>query len=291
MNPPLKSDRLPPWTMAISAMLLIQLANAVSVPAIDQVGASGSTLIRLVFASILFWLFARPSLRSITRSDLPLLFMLGITTGLMMVSFFAAIDLIPLGTAVAIEFLGPLTVAALASKRRSALLWPALAFIGIVLLTEPWLGTINLLGVLYALSSGVFWGLYIVLTQKASDRYTGITALSLTMPIATVVVAVFGVPQLLVAEFTWWVLPLMFVVSLVGQFLAYGLELLALRRMNKTAFGTLLALEPAMGVVIGLIFLAQQPSWVQVAGITLVVIAGAAAQRGGLREPSMIQPA
>lgn len=291
MNPTASADRLPPWTLAIAAMLLIQLSNAFSVAVIDQVGAAAATLLRLVFASVLLWLFARPALKSLRRQDLPLLLLLGVSTGLMMISFFASIDRIPLGTAVAIEFLGPLTVAALASKRKSALLWPALAFVGVVLLTEPWLGTIDLLGVLLALSSGVFWALYIVFTQQASDRFSGITALSLTIPIATVVVAVFGFPQLITAEFTWWVLPLIFLIALVGQVIAYGLELLALRRMNKTAFGTLLSLEPALGVIVGLIFLAQQPTLVQILGIIIVVIAGAAAQRDGLREPKIIQPA
>lgn len=284
------SDRLPPWTMAVTAMLLIQVTNAISVPVIDQIGAAGATLLRMLFAAVLLWVFVRPAVGSVTRADIPLLLLLGGSTGLMMVSFFASIDRIPLGTAVAIEFLGPLTVAALSSKRRSALIWPALAFVGILLLTEPWLGEVDLLGVVFALSAGVFWALYIIFTQRASDRFSGITALTLTIPVATVAVAIFGVPELLTAEYTWWVVPLMVIVALVSQVIAYGLELLALRRMNKTAFGTLLSLEPAMGVLVGLIFLMQQPSIIQVLGIVIVVIAGAAAQRDGLREPQLLPP-
>ena len=117
---------------------------------------------------------------------------LGVTTGLMTLSFLAAIDRIPLGTAVAIEFLGPLTVAALSGKNKKAAIWPLVAFVGVVLMTEPWTTNVDPVGVGFAALAGFFWGLYIVLTQQVGDQFTGVQGLALSTPIAAVVAGVVG---------------------------------------------------------------------------------------------------
>ncbi len=275
---------LPPWTMAIAAMLAVQLANALSVPVIDQVGPAGTAWLRMCFGSVLLWIVARPAIRSLRRADLPALLALGVVTGFMTTLFLSAVERIPLGTAVAIEFLGPLTVAGIMSKRRRALVWPLLAFIGVVLLTEPWSGGFDPVGVAFALGAGACWGLYNVLTQHVGDRFSGISGLSLTIPIAAVATLPIGLPQVVGGEFTWWVLPAAAGIALITPVIAFGLEMLALRRMTHTAFGTLLSIEPAFGAAIGLLVLAQTPSALQLLGVAIVVAAGAAAQRGGRRE-------
>ncbi|WP_405476340.1 EamA family transporter [Streptomyces sp. NBC_00009] len=213
--------------------------------------------------------------------DLPALLALGAVTGFMTTFLLAAVDRIPLGTAVAIEFLGPLTVAGLMSKHRRALVWPLLALIGVVLLTEPWHGNIDLSGVGFALLAGTCWGLYNVLTQHVGNRFSGISGLSLTIPIAALVTIPVGLPQVFGGDFTWWVLLAAAGIALITPVIAFGLEMLALRRMTHTAFGTLLSIEPAFGILIGLLVLAQTPTLVQLVGIALVILAGAAAQRGG----------
>ncbi|WP_232020973.1 EamA family transporter [Acidipropionibacterium jensenii] len=274
---------IPPWTMAVAAMLSVQLSNALSVPVIDQVGPAGTAWLRMCFGVVFLWLIARPAIRSLRKKDIPALIVLGVVTGFMTTFFLAAVDRIPLGTAVAIEFLGPLTVAGIMSKQRKALIWPLLALIGVVLLTEPWHGSIDLAGVGFALAAGTCWGLYNVFTQHVGDRFSGISGLSLTIPVAAIATLPVGLPQVIVGEFTWWVLPAAAGIALITPVIAFGLEMLALRRMTHNAFGTLLSIEPAFGILIGLLVLAQTPTLVQLAGIALVLLAGAAAQRGGRR--------
>lgn len=282
---------IPPWTMAVAAMLSVQLSNALSVPVIDQVGPAGTAWLRMCFGVVFLWIIARPAIRALRKKDIPALIVLGVVTGFMTTFVLAAVDRIPLGTAVAIEFLGPLTVAGIMSKQRKALIWPLLALIGVVLLTEPWHGTIDLAGVGFALAAGACWGLYNVFTQRVGDRFSGISGLSLTIPVAALATLPVGLPQVIGGELTWWVLPAAAGIALITPVIAFGLEMLALRRMTHTAFGTLLSIEPALGILIGLLMLAQTPTLVQLAGIALVVIAGAAAQRGGKRITDPAPPA
>ena len=276
-------SRVPAWSFATAAMLLIQLSSALSLPIIDIVGPSGAAWLRMGFGAIFLLLIVRPNLRAIRLRDLPPLLVLGTVTGFMTVFFLHAIDRIPLGTAVAIEFLGPLTVAGIAGKRLKTLIWPILAFIGVVVLTEPWHGEIDLVGVGYALLAGACWGIYNVFTQLIGDRFSGITGLSLTIPIAAIATAAIGVPQVIGGELPWWVLPLAAGVALITPVVSFAFEMVALRRMTHTAFGTLLAIEPAFGALIGIVVLSQAPSAMQLVGIALVIFAGAMAQRGGSR--------
>ncbi|MCI9888755.1 EamA family transporter [Micrococcales bacterium 31B] len=272
--------------MAVAAMLAIQFANSFSVSLITQVGPAGAAWLRMCFGALFLAVIARRALRTLRRADLPALLGLGAATGFMTTFFLAAVERIPLGTAVAIEFLGPLTVAGLASATRRALVWPLLAFVGVVLMTEPWHGTIDFAGVGFALAAGVCWGLYNVLTQHVGDRFSGISGLALTIPIAALATLPVGLPQVLGGEFTAWLLPAAAGIALITPVIAFGLEMAALRRMTHTAFGTLLSIEPAFGVLIGLLVLAQSPGAFQLLGIALVIVAGAAAQRGSARTPA-----
>ena len=276
-------EALPPWVLTVTAMFVVQLGSALSMPVMREIGAGGTAWLRLTFGAIVFILIGRPNLKSISRSDLPYLVGLGVSTGLLTFSFLSAMELIPLGTAVAIEFLGPLTVAAIRSHNRQALIWPALALLGVLLLTQPWLGEINIEGVAYALLAAVCWGLYIVLTQEIGDRYSGMRGLALTIPIAALTAGIFGIPQA-IGNLSLNILLAGFGLAILLPIIPYALELMALRRMTSNAVGTLMALEPAIGVILGILILQQIPNSLQVIGILLVVYAGASAQRGGLRK-------
>ncbi|WP_246852724.1 DMT family transporter [Naasia sp. SYSU D00948] len=276
---------VPPWALAVAAMLSVQLGSALSVGLISSVGPAGTAWLRLTMGALLFLVLARPPLRSIRRHDVPVLLGLGVTTGVMTISFLSALERIPLGTAVAIEFLGPLTVAAVRSHSVRALAWPALALGGVVLLTEPWQGAIDLVGIGFAALGALCWAVYILLTQRVGDRFTGIGALALTIPVAAATTAIVGLPQA-AGHVTPGILAAAAGLAILLPVLPFALEMLALRRMTPTAFGTLMALEPAIGVLLGLIVLRQTPSILQLAGILLVVLAGAAAQRGGRRAPA-----
>lgn len=270
--------------LAVVAMFSVQLGSALSVDLIDAVGPAGTAWLRLTMGAFLFLLFARPPLRSIRRADIPPLLLLGITSGLMTIAFLAAIERIPLGTAVAIDFLGPLTVAAVRSQSARALAWPVMALAGVILLTEPWHGDVNVVGIGFAALAATGWGTYIVMTQRIGDRFSGLGTLSITVSIAALTAAVIGVPQA-AGHITPQILLVALGLAVLLPVLPWALEMLALRRMTPTAFGTLMALEPAFGVLIGLIVLRQSLASAQVVGITLVVLAGAAAQYGGRREP------
>jgi len=276
---------VPPWGMAVAAMLSVQLGSALSVGLIETVGPAGTAWLRLSMGALIFLALARPPLRAVRRHDLPALLCLGATTGLVTTTFLAAIERIPLGTAVAVEFLGPLTVAAVRSHSRQALAWPALALLGVVLLTEPWRGDVNLAGVGFAGLAAIGWAAYILLTQRIGDRFTGLGGLSITVPIAAATAAVVGIPQAS-GRISADVLLAAAGLAILLPVLPYALELLALRQMTPTAFGTLMSLEPAIGVLLGLLVLHQQPSTTQLVGILLVVLAGAAAQYGGRRPPT-----
>ncbi|MDQ0693055.1 DMT family transporter [Arthrobacter sp. W4I7] len=281
---------VPPWGLAVTAILSVQLGSALSVNMIETVGPAGTAWLRLSMGAVILLAIGRPPLRSIRRPDVLPLLGLGVTTGVMTVGFLAAVEHIHLGTAVAIEFLGPLTVAALRSHNRKALAWPALALGGVVLLTQPWQGDFNLAGVAWAALAALGWGVYILLTQRIGDRFSGIGGLTLTVPIAAVAAAVVGIPQA-AGHLSLDVLAAAAGLAILLPVLPFALEMLALRRMTPTAFGTLMALEPAVGVLLGLLILHQQPSAIQVVGILLVVLAGAAAQRGGRRQPAKEHPA
>ena len=275
---------VPPWGLALASMLSVQLGSALSVHLISVVGPAGTAWLRLSVGALMFLALARPPLRTVRRRDVPALLGLGVNTGLLTIAFLAAIARIPLGTAVAVEFLGPLTVATVRSHSTRALACPAAAAIGVVLLTQPWRGDINPAGIGFAGLAAIGWAIYILLTQRIGDRFNGIAGLSMTTPIAAVTAAVAGIPQA-TGHLTLGTVAVAAGLAILLPVMPYAFEMLALRHMTHAAFGTLMALEPAFGVLLGLIVLHQTPSAIQLGGLLLVVLAGAAAQRGGRRDP------
>jgi inner membrane transporter RhtA len=281
---PYTGTTVPPWSLAVTAMLSVQLGSALSVQLIDRIGPAGTAWLRLSIGALVFIALARPPLRSLRRRDLPVLLGLGVTTGLQTIAFLAAIERIPLGTSVAVEFLGPLSVAAVRSHNRRALTWPALAAAGVALLTQPWHGHLQLAGLGFAALGALGWALYILLTQQVGDRFTGLAGLSMTVPISAATAAVIGVPQA-AGHLTLATVAAAAGLALLLPVLPFSCEMLALRHMTPAAFGTLMALEPAIAALLGLIVLHQSPAAIQVLGVILVVLAGAGAQRGGRRSP------
>lgn len=279
-------DRPPAWTLAAVAMLSVQLGAALSISLFDEVGTGGTAWLRMTLGALILILVVRPRFRQWTLRELRPALVLGVVSGVMTLSFLAAIDLLPLGTVVAIEFLGPLTVAAVHSRSRQALMWPALAFVGVLLMTEPWEGTASLLGIAYAVIAGVAWGLYIVITQHVGDRFSGVDGLTVSLPIAALTTAVVGVPQAW-GHFDLEVLLVALGAAILLPLIPWTLELYALRRLTKSAFGTLMALEPAIALGIGAVVLRQSPKAVQFVGMACVVAAGVAAERIGHREDEL----
>lgn len=269
---------VPAWVLTIMAMFSVQLGSALSLPMINDVGAAGTAWLRLTAGALIFLVIARPQLSLVQKKDVLPLLVLGIATGVVTVSFLGAIERLPLGTCISIEFLGPLTVATVRSHNSKAMLWPLLAFAGVLLMTKPWEGTLDFVGVGLALISAVGWGTYIVLTDLVGSRFEGLTGLSLTLPISAVTAAVVGVPST-ISHITPQLLLTALGLALLMPVLPYAFEMVSLRHMSQAAFGTFMSLEPAFGVLIGAVVLGQTAGLGQLAGVGLVVLAGVATQR------------
>jgi inner membrane transporter RhtA len=200
--------------------------------------------------------------------------------------FMLAIARIPLGTASALEFLGPLAVSLHGGGRRR---WAVIAAIGVALLTQPWHGGIDPAGLVLALGAAVGWGAYILLTQHVGDRITGLSGLAVSLPVAGAVamlVAALGNERAGLGQATWPLLVITLALGMLNPVLPLSLEFLALRQLTTSAFGTLMSLEPAIALLAGLLLLRQIPGMAPAAGIILVVIAGIGATRAGARAPA-----
>ena len=276
-------ERTPAWVLAVVAMLSVQFGAAVPIYLFDDVGVGGTAWLRLSLSAVVLILLVRPRYWRWSVRDLRTPILLGVVSAGMTLSFLAAIDRLPLGTVVAIEFLGPLTVAALNSRSRRALAWPALALLGVVLLTEPWRSEVDLVGIALAGVAAVGWALYIVITQRVGDRFEGLFGLSVSIPVAALVTAVVGVPQAW-GSITLEVLLIALGAAILLPLIPWTLEFLALRRLTKSAFGTLMALEPAFAVMVGVAVLGQAAGVLDLIGIACVMVAGVASARSGRRD-------
>jgi inner membrane transporter RhtA len=258
-------------------MLSVQLGAALSTHLFDSLSPAGSAWVRVALAAVVLLALTRPRIGRLGWPTLRRTLVLGAATTVLMMAYIEAIARIPLGTTAAIEFLGPLGVAAARSHRRSALVWPALAFVGVLALTEPWRGEMDLVGIALAASAAAGWAAYIVYTQRVGAEVEGLQGLALSLTVVTVLAAPFAAPPALAG-----MTPLIALESaglaVLMPLLPFSLELLALRRMRVAAFGTLMALEPGIATVIGLVVLSQLPTWVQAGGVLLVVLAGVGAQ-------------
>ncbi len=263
--------------MCLLSMSSIQFGAALSSHAIATYGPAGASWLRLVFAALILAVVVRPPVLRYSREQWISALVLGTITALMTICFFAAIQHIPLGLAVAIDFLGPLSVATFGYGLTRRLIWPVVAAAGVLFLAydgEGWVG--NLPGVLFAAGAGTGWAIYILLTKKVGATFKGFEGLSMSLLVAAVVATPFGftgaVPHLDGSG-----LIEMAGLALLVPLLPYALEMTALRRMPTASFGILMSLEPAIGAAAGFVILTQPMTLLQMAGTTLVVLASAGA--------------
>lgn len=272
--------------MAVGSMLCVQLGLAASVGLIDRLGAEGTAWLRLSWAAVLLLVVLRPKPSMFSRQALLVTVALGVATGGVTLLFMAAVARLPLGTASALEFLGPLGVA-VARSSGLARVWAVLAGVGVVLLTEPWTGTADPAGVALALGAAVCWAAYILLTQRVGDGVSGLVGLSVSIPVAALVATVVAGPGV-IGRLTPDLVLVGLGLAVLLPVVPFALELLALRRLTTGAFGTLMALEPAFALTIGFLALGQVPTGLGVLGVLLVVAAGIGAERSGARTPGTV---
>lgn len=270
--------------MAVASMLCVQTGLALAVTLIDRIGVEGAAWLRLAWAGVLMLVIVRPRRAAFTGAAFRMCVVLGVVTAAITLLFMAALERIPLGTASALEFLGPLGVAVTHGSGRHRLWWPGLAAIGVLLLTQPWAGAVDPVGVLYALAAAACWALYILLTQRVGDSVAGINGLAVSMPVAGLV-ATMTVGHSVLPRMTPEILLIGSGLAILLPVVPFALELLSLRRLTTAAFGTLMALEPAFAMMVGLIVLHQVPAPMGVLGLGFVVVAGIGAARAGGRQP------
>jgi len=268
--------------MAVTSMLSVQLGLAVAVNLIDDLGAAGTTWLRLAWAGVVVLVLVRPRPSDFSPAAFRATVLLGVVTSGTALLFMASIARLPLGTASALEFLGPLGVAVWGG-RGGTKVWPVIAAVGVVCLTRPWTGEADALGVVFALAAAVCWGVYIVLTQHVGDEVAGLRSIAVSLPVAALVATVVAGPDI-VGRLTPDLLLAGLGLAILLPLVPFTLEFLALRRLTAAAFGTLMSLEPAFALLIGFVVLSQQPDALAVLGIACVVVAGIGAERTGGRE-------
>ncbi|KAA0082057.1 EamA family transporter [Mycolicibacterium sp. P9-64] len=268
--------------MATGSMVCVQIGLALSIGLMDRIGAEGSAWLRLAWAGLILLVVVRPRPSAFTRSTFMACVVLGVVTAGVTMLFMASVNRIPLGTAAALEFLGPLGVAVARGHGRHRIIWPGLAAVGVVLLTDPWAGTVDPIGVAYALAAAMCWAAYILLTQHVGDGVNGINGLAVSMPVAGVVATLVAGPSVL-AKMTPEILIIGIGLAVLLPVVPFALEMMSLRRLTTATFGTLMALEPAFAMIVGLVILHQIPGPLGAVGICFVVAAGIGAARAGAR--------
>ncbi|OIV36878.1 hypothetical protein BIV57_14060 [Mangrovactinospora gilvigrisea] len=271
----------------IAGMLTLQVGSALAVHLFPAVGPAGTAWLRISFAAILlvavtFRKLGR-ELRTATRRDLAAAALLGAVSAGMTLCYSQAVARIPMGTATAIEFTGPLLVAVLAAHRRRELVWLGAAVAGLLMLTQPWSGASDLGGLLWAAGAAGCWAVYILATQAVGERFSGVNGLALAMVSGAIVAAPFGAPAV-VANPQLWVIASAAGIAVLMPLLPYAMDLEALRRLTRTVYGTFAGLEPAVAAIVGAVVLAQLPGLGQTLGILLIVAAGVGAARAGSRQ-------
>ncbi|MCB1301111.1 MAG: EamA family transporter [Tetrasphaera sp.] len=266
----------------LAGIVSVQFGGALAATLIPHIGAAGSVTMRLLFASVILCAVVRPRLRGYSAAAWRTVILFGLALGLMNFAFYGSLAHLPIGVAVTIEFIGPLLLSAVLSRRLSDYVAVAGAAVGVVLISEALhvpLDQLSWAGILLALTAGACWAAYIILSGRTGAAFPKLDGLAIAMLIATCFVAPFGL-----ATVGDWSAPLLakgLGIAVLSSLLPYSLELIALRRMSAAVFGILLSLEPACAALAGLLVLGQRLHVWQLLGMALVVGASILIMGGG----------
>lgn len=277
------ADRLPPQALFVLGAISQYVGAALAVLLFAVVPAAGVAWLRVVAAAAVLVAWRRPWQTQWTGARLRLTGAFGIALALMNLTFYLAIDRLPLGTAVAIEFIGPIAVAALGSRTRRDVLALVLAVAGVLALADVHL-TGSPVGFALALAAGAFWAAYIILGHRvaADPGLRPRDGLALAMAIGALGLAPFLVGSAVPALIDPLLLAACLAVGVASSVVPYALEQIAMRRLARARFALLLALLPATATVVGAIVLAQVPGLVESAGIALIVVAASLRSHAGI---------
>jgi inner membrane transporter RhtA len=274
---------LPPTSLVLLSIASIQLGSAIAKSLFDFLNPLAVVLLRVAFAAVVLLVLWRPQIAAISRQNWIALIPFGLSLALMNLTFYLAIERIPIGIVVALEFIGPLGLAIANSRRFIDLLWVVLAAVGVVLLAPIGGLSLDLTGIVLALTAGGLWAVYILLSVKIGRALPGGAGLALAMTVGAIVLFPFGVAAGGLTLFEPKLLLIGFGVAMLSSALPYSLELEALRWMPVQVFGILLSLEPVVAASIGFFVLGETLELPAVIAILLIAIAAAGAscyQRG-----------
>lgn len=267
---------VPPQVLVLGAIASVQFGSAFADKLFDRAGPAGVVLMRLAFSATILAIVVRPRLRGHSRRDLVAVVVFGFVLAGMNWSFYEALRVLPLGVAVTVEFVGPLTVAIAGSRKATDIVWAVLAAGGVALLAgNAFNGALSVPGLLLALLAGTCWAGYIIASQRAGSVFPGLEALSIALCVGTLLVLPAGLVEGGGALLQPGVLFGGLLVALLSSLIPYSLEITALRSLAAKVFGLLMSLEPAMAALAGVIVLGQPLQVRTVLAIVLVVGASA----------------
>ncbi len=274
---------LPAVALVVAGLVCQEVGASIAVLLFPQAGPLGMVLLRLGFSAVILLAVTRPGVRGHSRRDWAAVAVFGVVLATMNGLFYLALERLPLGVTVTIEVLGPLALSIVAAGRARAFVWAGLALAGVVALAGGGWDRLDGLGVAFALGAAARWALYILSSARVGAAFAKLDGLAWAMVIGALVAVPFGVVDAGAALLRPDVLALGAAVALLSSTLPYAFELIALRRLAASAFAVLMSLAPAIAALAGFVLLGQHLSWLEAAGIALVIVASVGAIRGAGR--------
>jgi inner membrane transporter RhtA len=269
-------DAVPPPGLVLLAIIAIQVGAGLATHLFPVLGVEGTVAVRIILSALLLGIAARGRVRTFGQVFLRnwiLLIAFGLCVATMNLFFYQAIGRIPLGAAVAIEFIGPLGLAALSSRRAIHFIWIAIAAFGIVLLSPVSGADLDTLGVIFALLAGTGWAFFILLAGRVGKRVPGNDGLAIAMMVAAIIMIPFVAPVAVDLITDPLILLAGFGVALLSTTIPFTLEFQALKRLSARAYGVLISLEPAVAALVGAILLNERIGTQGMIAIACVVTA------------------
>ena len=266
--------------LVLASIVSVQCGAALATTLFDSIGTAGAVFLRAGFGALVLLAVTRGAVLRAREWPHRDVILLGVAVAAVNLFFYAALDRLPLGITVTLEFVGPLGVAIAGSRRWRDGIWVLLAAIGIVLLSDISGGEgVDALGIVFALTAGAFWAAYIVQSDRVGALGPGPNGATMAAVISALLVAPLGLAQGGGEIFVPSHLLIGAAVGVLSTAIPYVFEIEALRRLPRAVFGVLMSLEPAVAAAIGFLALSQALDAIEVVAISLVVIASAGALR------------
>jgi inner membrane transporter RhtA len=281
---------VPAPVLVLISIASVQTGAALARSVFNDTGALGITLMRLGFSSAVLVAVLRPRPWTWSREAKLSTLLYGLAMAGMNIVFYLALRTVPLGVCVTVEFLGPLTVALVQTRRWRDLIWVSVAATGVVLLGLGGEGDVPIGGLLLALLAGTFWGLYILASARVGREVPGAEGLAMALVIAALIALPFGARGVGRVLDQPHVLLIGGAVAVLSSIIPYGCELAALRRMPTRIFGVLMSVEPGAAAVAGLVVLDQALSGREVVALVMVSVASVGITLGRRGDQAAPQP-